>query len=75
MSLWNFAMIILTAFILNSTFYFIPYVMRAMCFSDSVKKLSMYEWELMPEGDPFRPKNIDHPEWTPVGDFKFSVDE
>lgn len=27
MSLWNFAMIILTAFILNSTFYFIPYVM------------------------------------------------
>ncbi len=27
MSLWNFAMIILAAFILNSTFYFIPYIM------------------------------------------------
>jgi len=27
MSLWNLAMIILAAFLLNTTFYFIPYLM------------------------------------------------
>ena len=27
MSLWNLAMMVLAAFLLNSTFYFIPYIM------------------------------------------------
>ena len=27
MSLWNLAMIVLAAFLLNTTFYFIPYIM------------------------------------------------